>query len=59
MSQSPPSTRPSFTNAAVITLVLYLVGIVPGYIANWLYFREARDAERVEGTRLPGVGSLA
>ena len=47
----------SYTSAALVTLFLYAL-IVPGLIANVLYYREAKERERIAGRTLPGVGFL-
>lgn len=48
----------SFTNSAVIVLVLYFILWLPGFIANLLYLREARQAENAADQNLPGTGCL-
>ena len=49
----------SFTTKAVLVLVLYWMFWIPGLIANYLFYREARQTERIAGTSLPGTGCLA
>lgn len=62
----PPSVDPrvvaaqqkSYTLQAVLTLVLYFVMWVPGFIANVLFYQEAKKDEALAGQSLPGVGCL-
>jgi hypothetical protein len=49
----------SYTGSSILVLVLYLVLWLPGFIANILYYRDARQMERVAGHSLPGSGCLA
>lgn len=49
----------SYAGAAVLTFVLYLLGWVPGFLANVLFYREAKERERIAGRSLPGVGLLS
>ncbi len=48
----------SFVSAAVITFILYIFFYIPGLIANWLYYQDAKRTERVAGRSLPGTGCL-
>ncbi len=48
----------SYTNAAVIVLVLYFLLWLPGLIANIMYVREAHQTEKTAGQSLPGVKAL-
>lgn len=49
----------SYTGKAVTALVLYIFLWVPGFIANVLFYKEAKRMERIAGERLPGVGCLS
>lgn len=49
----------SYTSAAIVTFVLYWLLWVPGFVANVLYYREAKEREQVAGRSLPGVGFLS
>jgi len=42
----------------VITIVLYLFGIFPGFLANWIFYFNALDKERKYGRSFPGVWAL-
>lgn len=48
----------SFMTPAILTFILYNVGWIPGAIANVYYNGEAKQAEKMAGTTLPGVGCL-
>jgi hypothetical protein len=48
----------SFTTPAVITLVLYLVLWLPGFIANFFYLQEANKIQRLTGRAPEGKGCL-
>lgn len=48
----------SFTTPAIITLVLYLVLWIPGFIANIVYWREANNVQRLMGHAPEGKGCL-
>jgi hypothetical protein len=49
----------SFTTKAVAVVALYWLGWIPGFIANILFYLEAKRTERAAGKRLPGTGCLA
>jgi hypothetical protein len=49
----------SYTGPAILVLVLYLFLWLPGFIANILYYSDAKRMERVAGHSLPGAGCLA
>lgn len=48
----------SFTTPAVITLVLYFVLWIPGFIANIVYLREANKVKELTGEAPEGRGCL-
>ena len=48
----------SYTNKAVITLVLYLFLFVPGFIANIMYLVEAQQTRQLTGVNPEGWGCL-
>jgi len=48
----------SYTNAAVVVLVLYFLLFIPGLIANFMYYSEALRAQKEVKHSLPGVGAL-
>ena len=48
----------SFTTKAVAAVVLYWLGWIPGFIANILFYQEAKRTERIAGRGLPGTGCL-
>ncbi len=48
----------SFTTPAVITLVLYFVLWVPGFIANIVYLVEANKVQKLTGEEPEGKGCL-
>jgi len=48
----------SYTTPAIITLVLYFVMWLPGFIANVVYWREATNIERISGRSPEGKGCL-
>lgn len=52
------ATQKSYTNAAVIVLVLYCLLWIPGVIANILYLNEAKQDEAKANHSLPGVQAL-
>jgi hypothetical protein len=49
----------SYTGPAILVLVLYLLLWLPGFIANILYYSDAKQTQRVAGHPLPGTGCLA
>jgi hypothetical protein len=49
----------SYTGPAILVLVLYLLMWLPGFIANILYYSDAKQTQRVAGYSLPGTGCLA
>ena len=49
----------SFTSKAVAALVIYCFLWLPGLIANILFLNEAKAAQKVAGTSLPGTGCLS
>jgi hypothetical protein len=48
----------SFTTPAIITLVLYFVLWIPGFIANIVYWREANNVQKVTGYAPEGKDCL-
>jgi hypothetical protein len=48
----------SFTNAAILTLVLYFVLWIPGLIANVVYLLESMKVQRITGESPEGQGCL-
>lgn len=58
MSSYATAPTKSYTNAAVIVLILYFVLWLPGFIANSMYLSEANQAEKETGKQLPGVQAL-
>ena len=48
----------SYVNAAIIVLVLYWVLWIPGFVANIVYYMDAKRTEAVAGQSLPGTGCL-
>jgi small-conductance mechanosensitive channel len=48
----------SYTGSAILVVVLYLILWLPGFVANILYYRDARQMERMAGRSLPGSGCL-
>jgi len=48
----------SFTTKAVAVLVLYWVLWLPGFIANLVFWRQARRQEAIAGRKLGGTGCL-
>jgi tetratricopeptide (TPR) repeat protein len=57
-AQQVAASTKSYTNAAVIVLVLYFILWLPGLIANFMYLEEANRMEKLAGRALPGVGAL-
>ena len=61
---TPPSpggygpTLPSYTNKAIVALVLTWLLWIPGVIANVMFLNEAKADEKKYGQSLPGVGCL-
>jgi len=49
----------SFTTKAVVVLVLYWMFWIPGFIANAVFYNEAKRMERISDESLPGTGCLA
>ena len=49
----------SYVGPAVLVFFLYWLFWLPGLIVNWIFYREAKDMERVAGQGLPGTGCLA
>jgi hypothetical protein len=49
----------SFTGPAILALVLYFFLWVPGFIANILFYREAREVRRATGRTPAGMGLLS
>jgi hypothetical protein len=49
----------SYTGPSILVLVLYLFLWLPGFIANILYYSDAKRMERIAGYSLPGSGCLA
>ena len=48
----------SYTSAAIITMLIYPFLFIPGFIANLLWYNEAKRMENIAGESLPGVGCL-
>lgn len=48
----------SFTTPAIITLVLYFVFWIPGFIANIVYYNEANSIQKRTGREPEGKGCL-
>ena len=49
----------SYTGAAILVFILYWLFYLPGLIANYIYYQEAKRMERMAGHALPGSGCLA
>jgi hypothetical protein len=49
----------SYIGAAALVFLLYSLGWLPGFIANWLYLQEAKRMENTAGQSLSGVGCLS
>lgn len=49
----------SYTGPAILVFILYWLFYLPGFIANYIYYREAQRMERIAGHGLPGAGCLA
>lgn len=47
-----------YTWPAVLVLLLYLLFLPLGLIANWLYYRNAKRMSEIAGDELPGTGCL-
>ena len=47
-----------FTGKAVFTAVLYLLLLVPGVVANVVFWRQANRVENLTGIAPPGKGCL-
>ena len=47
-----------FTRKAVVTAVLYLLLLVPGVVANVVFWRQADRVENLTGIAPPGKGCL-
>ena len=56
--QRAMATQRSFVTPAVITLVLYVILWLPGFIANIAYLFEIRNVQRVSGQEPEGKGCL-
>ncbi len=48
----------SFTTKSVAVIALYWLGWLPGFIANIVFFVEAKRTARAAGKHLPGTGCL-
>ena len=48
----------SYTNKAMITLLLYMFFFAPGFIANVIYLREAQETREITGVNPEGWGCL-
>ncbi len=48
----------SYVGPAIIVFVLYLVGYIPGLVANVLYYNEAKKNEELVGEKLYGSNIL-
>lgn len=49
----------SYTGSAFIAFFLYWLLWLPGLIANYMFYSEAKRMERTAGQSLPGVGCLS
>ncbi len=62
-SQQPQNVyltvRVSFTSKAILTLILYFVLYIPGLIANFVFWNEARRIKERTGDAPEGYGCLA
>ncbi|MBF0540553.1 MAG: hypothetical protein HQK91_03765 [Nitrospirae bacterium] len=47
-----------YTVQVVITIFLYMIGILPGFIANWIFYTNAYKKEIKYGRTFPGVWAL-
>ncbi|HZU75503.1 MAG TPA: hypothetical protein VFA70_01995 [Dehalococcoidia bacterium] len=63
---TPAQSRPagqargkSYMGKVWLTLVLYCIYWLPGFIANIVFYRQGRRDEEEAGARLPGVRVLA
>jgi hypothetical protein len=48
----------SYTGAAVLVFILYMLFYIPGLIVNFIYYGEAQRMQRIAGHSLPGSGCL-
>jgi len=48
----------SYVGASILVFVLYGLAWLPGFIANIIYYKEAKKMERIAGQRLSGTGCL-
>jgi hypothetical protein len=48
----------SYTGKAILVFFLYWLFWLPGFIVNFLYYREAKRMQLMAGQPLPGVGCL-
>jgi len=58
-SERSAARMKSYTGSAVLVFILYLVLWLPGLIANYMFYSEAKRMEKVAGQSLPGVGCLS
>jgi hypothetical protein len=49
----------SYTGSAILVFFLYWVFWLPGLIANYLFYTEAKKMQKVAGQSLPGMGCLS
>lgn len=49
----------SYIGASLVVFLLYGFAWLPGFIANLMYYNEAKKMEYTAGQSLPGVGCLA
>lgn len=49
----------SYVGPAVLVFFLYWIFWLPGFIVNWVFYREAKEMQRIAGQGLPGTGCLA
>jgi hypothetical protein len=49
----------SYIGPALLVSIFYGLGWLPGFIANWMYYREAKRMQRLAGESLPGAGCLS
>lgn len=57
MSRAQAQTK-SYTGALVLVIILYFIFVIPGIIANVLFYNDGRRMEEIAGMSLPGVDAL-
>lgn len=58
-SERAAARMKSYTGSAVLVFILYWLFWLPGLIANYMFYNEAKRMERIAGQSLPGVGCLS